>query len=185
MWYSMQAIFSTTITRINASLLMKTILGALLIALFSQISIPLEPVPITLQTVAVMFIGLTYDKRSALCATIAYIIAGAVGLPVFQDCTFGFHILSGATSGYIFGFVLAAYAMASAREKLRDNTIINNSVLCTFGTVLIFICGISVLSLFTGVNDAFKYGFLPFILPGIAKIVLLVSMLGIYKRISN
>ena len=149
--------------------------GALLISIMAQISIPLEPVPITLQTVAVLFIGLTYSKVRAVQSVVAYIMFGIFGAPVFQGFDSGFSTLVGASGGYILGFIAAVYAMAKVRE-------INKSISCMIlsvilGQVIIFVLGVSWLSTFVGFEDAIKYGVLPFILPGIAKSVMLVALL--------
>jgi len=85
----MVAIVQNSLVRISDSLALKTIIGSLLLFVMGQIAIPLEPVPITLHTVAVMLIGMTYDKKSAVSSVISYILIGAMGAPVFHDFTSG------------------------------------------------------------------------------------------------
>ncbi|MCE2993241.1 MAG: biotin transporter BioY [Alphaproteobacteria bacterium] len=177
----MVAIVQNSLVRISDSLALKTIIGSLLLFVMGQIAIPLEPVPITLHTVAVMLIGMTYDKKSAVSSVISYILIGAMGAPVFHDFTSGIAILTGTSAGYLFGFIPAVYFMSSLRERFRPS-ILRDIAAGTLGTIAIFICGISVLTLFVGFESAIIYGLLPFIISGAFKILMTASLLGIYRH---
>ncbi|MBN8827719.1 MAG: biotin transporter BioY [Sphingobacteriia bacterium] len=160
-------------SRIFSSNLTQIVMGTLLIFLCSQITIPLEPVPITLQSVSIMFIGLTYSRKNAIQSVLSYLILGALGLPVFANYSGGFHSLIGPTGGYLFGFLAAAYLMATIREKINLNNLgfmIANSLI---GTVILFIFGVSWLSFFIGIEKGITLGLVPFIIPGIIKAVIL------------
>jgi biotin transport system substrate-specific component len=158
----------------------KVLMGALLIAIMAQISIPLEPVPITLQTVAVLFIGLTYSPIRAVQSVVAYILLGIFGAPVFQGFDSGFSVLSGATGGYILGFIAAVYSMAKIREINKSTSYMILSVLT--GQAIIFALGVAWLSAFIGLEDAIKYGVLPFVIPGVAKSTMLVALLKALRK---
>lgn len=82
--------------------------GAALTALMAQVAIPWQPVPFTLQTLAVTLCGITMGWRLGVMSQVAYLAAGASGLPVFADASFGIAKLFGPTGGYLFAFVLAA-----------------------------------------------------------------------------
>jgi biotin transport system substrate-specific component len=156
-------------------------LGALLLFLTSQISIPLEPVPVTLQTLSVMLIGLTFDRKAALNAVGLYLLLGAIGLPVFSEFSGGFLHLIGPKGGYLLGFAFAVVAMGAFRTVFKRDTLLNNLVNCLLGTSLIFMFGISWLSRFIGFEMAIKGGLLPFVIPGLVKAGLLCVALGYFK----
>lgn len=160
--------------------LLTTLLGTLLIAIFAQISIEMEPVPITLQTVAVMLIGYRCSPLQAFRSTTLYLLLGLAGLPVFSGFSFGPQIVFGTTGGYLVGFIATAYFLARATIKFGDSWLAM-TLLGLVATIITFIFGITWLSFLIGVEDAFTYGFLPFILPGVAKVVALTSLLKMSK----
>lgn len=139
----------------------------------SQISIPLQPVPITLQTVAVMLIGLFYSRKTAIKTVLSYLALGAVGAPVFSNFSGGLPVLLGTRGGYLIGFLLAVAAMTIARERILKETYISMICNCFVGHTIIFAAGIAWLSFLIGFNQAIQFGLLPFIIPGILKSVLL------------
>src|SRR5690242_8292142 len=82
--------------------------AALFLALASQISIPLQPVPLTFQSVTVLLIGMALGPRLGGYAIAMYFIAGCLGLPVFANFSFGPQVFLGASGGYLMGFLPAA-----------------------------------------------------------------------------
>ena len=82
--------------------------GSALVAVAAQISVPFIPVPMTLQTLAVLLVGLTCGARLGALALIAYLIEGAVGLPVFAGFRNGV-AFAGPTAGFLIGFVMMAF----------------------------------------------------------------------------
>ena len=74
----------------------------------AQVAMPLWPVPITVQTLAVLLVGATLGPVRGALSMVLYAVLGIVGLPVFSDASSGFAVLAGPTGGYIVGFVLAA-----------------------------------------------------------------------------
>ena len=85
----------------------------------SQISIPLHLVPITLQTLGVIFIILTYDTKKAVQTMLTYVLLGSIGFPVFSGYSGGIDVIFGATGGYIFGFVLAPLVVIPFKKLLN------------------------------------------------------------------
>lgn len=156
--------------------------GVALLYAASQIEIPLHPVPITLQTVAVMLIGLTYTPRRAVESHLLWIGLGAIGLPVFAGGGAGFAKVMGPTGGYMAGFVVASYLMAKLKERYALNSWKSDALLCLMGTLVVFSCGVLGLSQFVGLTGALQHGVLPFILPGIVKAALLCSALQILRH---
>ena len=106
-------------------------LFAALTAAVSPIKIPLgfTPVPITLQTVMVLVSGALLGANLGALAQFLYILVGALGLPVFAGGGSGFGALVGPTSGYLFGFIAAAYVVGKLVEKAKNRKYFTNSVI--------------------------------------------------------
>ncbi len=162
--------------------LMVVLGGVILLFAASQIEIPLKPVPITLQTVAVMLIGLTYTPRRAVEAHLIWLGLAAVGLPVLSGFAGGLAYFGGPTLGYLVGFVLSVYVMAMLKEKYSLNSWISDALLCLLGTVIVFSLGVAWLSQLIGFSNALMHGVVPFILPGLVKAGLLCTALQIIRH---
>jgi len=157
----------------------------LLLFAASQIEIPLYPVPITLQTVAVMLIGLTYSPRRALEAHVVWLGAAALGLPVLSDFRGGLPCFVSPTGGYMLGFALAAYSMASLKQRFELDSWKSDAALTALGTALVFLGGTSWLSYLLGWKQALLCGVLPFIFPGVVKAGLLCTALQIVRCVRH
>jgi biotin transport system substrate-specific component len=148
-------------------------MGVALMFICAQASIPLRPVPITLQTLGVLLIGLTYTPRQAFYAMGSYILLGALGAPVFSNLHGGLEVLLSPRGGYIFGWLFAAVAMAYLARlwpaKAWWGFMLNSLV----GSIIIYACGLPWLARFIGWQQAWMLGFVPFIIPGIFKAFLL------------
>jgi biotin transport system substrate-specific component len=166
------------------SLIAQIFLGALLLCIMSQISIPLKPVPITLQTTGVMALGLLYQRGVAIYSVATYLVLGAFGLPVLADGSGGIYHFFGPTGGYLFGFLAAILVMTTLKEYFRCASVFSQMFLCLIGTVVIFVFGISWLSAFIGIKQAFVLGFLPFLIPGFIKTLLLSVVVHYVKKSS-
>jgi len=161
---------------------LEVFLGVALLAICSQITIPFKPIPVTLQTIAVLFIGLTYDKITAPLTMLCYITIGIMGAPVMINYSGGLAKLTGPTAGYLAGFLLAVYVMASLKDKIfTSNKWLNQISLCLIGNIIIMSLGWMWLAKFLGVSGAFYGGILPFIIPGIIKSVLLIGLINVVK----
>jgi biotin transport system substrate-specific component len=95
------------------------VLGALFVAVLAQVKIPLPftPVPLTGQTFAVLLVGATLGSKRSLMSMLLYIALGTLGLSVFAGGASGMAYLSGATLGYLVGFVMAAYVIGLLAER--------------------------------------------------------------------
>ena len=151
--------------------------GVGLLFLTSQISIPLEPVPITLQTVGVMLIGLLFERRAAVHTVLVYLSLGGIGVPVFANFHGGATYLFSKSGGYLWGFLAAVAVMTTLRSKLKlqDHNFFHIALNCLAGTIVVFMCGIGWLSQFIGFEAAIRFGLVPFIIPGIIKILVLTG----------
>lgn len=168
----------------SRSTLVEILSCVLLLFLMAQISVPLQPVPITLRTLGVMLIGLKFNRRTAFYSVLTYLSLGAAGFPVFANFSSGCHIFLGPTGGYLIGCLAAVMVMNKVNELLNSKykSFVCNSLSCLAGTAVIFICGVSWLSVYFGLERAIMVGVLPFILPGLVKIFLLVAALQYLKK---
>lgn len=159
--------------------------GVVLLFASSQIDIPLKPVPITLHTVAVMLIGLTYSPKLAAQSLLLWLGLGAIGAPMFSGFHGGLPYMCGPTGGYLVGFLVSATLMAYLKEKLALNSVLSNTALCLVGTILVYSLGVLWLSSLIGFESALIHGVYPFILPGIIKIALLCTALKSIRLVRN
>jgi biotin transport system substrate-specific component len=146
--------------------------GSLLVALFAQIEIPLQPVPITGQTFAVLLVGALMGARRGGAALSLYLIEGISGLPFFSGGASGSAYLFGATGGYLIGFVAAAYAIGVMAERGLERNFRTSLIPFLVGTAIIYICGIAWLALVLGsLQQAVIFGLLPFLVGDALKLI--------------
>jgi biotin transport system substrate-specific component len=140
--------------------------GSIFLALVSQISVPFIPVPMSMQTLAVFTLGLTLGSRKAALAVAAYLVQGTLGLPVFAG---GLSLplwFMGPRAGYLIGFVAAAFIAGLAKDK--NKTALLGALVAADATILGM--GGALLSLFTGLEQAYWAGVYPFLMGDATKI---------------
>ena len=116
----------TIVDRISRSLGLKiacVLSASFVLAVSAQISIPMYPVPFTLQSVTVLFLAFALGHRLAVAAVGAYLIEGALGLPVYAHFTCGLPVLFGPTGGYLFGFLASAYVAGCMYEHVKSRRV--------------------------------------------------------------
>jgi biotin transport system substrate-specific component len=154
---------------------------SLLTALCAQIVIPLDPVPITFQTLAVLLSGATLGYKRGAAAMLLYVLEGAVGLPFYAQGKHGFDVLFGATGGYLFGFVLAATLVGWLAERGWDHNYFKTTLAMVLGSLLFYTLGVLSVWLVayhgTQFDAALQNGFVKFIPLDIAKILVAASVL--------
>lgn len=128
--------------------------GAALTAVAAQLAItlPWSPVPYTFQTFAVLLVGTALGVRRGGAAIALYVLAGAIGLPVYAEGAAGIGQLLGFTGGYLAGFVLAALLVGRLAEMGWDRSVLRAAGLMLAGTLLIYALGVPVLALTTGMD---------------------------------
>ena len=99
-----------------ANKILLVVAGSILVAVAAQISIPFKPVPLTLQTLAVLMVGLTLGARLDAASLALYLAEGAAGLPVFANGGAGLAYMAGPTGGFLVGFVLMAWFAGLAAD---------------------------------------------------------------------
>lgn len=146
--------------------------GSLLLAGLAQVSIPLQPVPITGQTFAVLLVGAALGSGRSAASMILYIVEGALGLPFFAGGASGLHVLVGATAGYLVGFIVAAYVIGLLAERGLERTVRTSFVPFLVGTLIIYLFGVTWLAVALGsLSKAIVAGLLPFLIGDAIKLV--------------
>ncbi|HLG19604.1 MAG TPA: biotin transporter BioY [Bdellovibrionota bacterium] len=143
-----------------------------------KIPLPFTPVPITLQTAAVLASGVVLG-RDGLYAQLLYLLLGGIGLPMFAGAHSNLLYLFGATGGYLIGFVASAALTGSwIHPRWRQLTFWGRSWRLIFVSLVLFIPGVLQLKLFTGMDcsKALLTGFV-FFIPGDILKVFAVSVL--------
>jgi len=153
----------------SARQLKRMVYAALMAALTAAgalIAIPIGPVPMVLQNLFIMLAGLLLGGRWGLISVAVYLLAGAIGLPVFAGGSGGVGKLIGPTGGYLFGFAAAAYLIGVISEKGRGRVVMDVLAMLA-GTAVIYALGVSWLKLVTAMSfsTALAVGMVPF-LPG-------------------
>lgn len=156
--------------------LLLIILGSVVLALASQISIPWQPVPFTLQSTIVALLGLALGARRAVSIVTLYLLEGALGLPVFAGFTFGLPILLGTTAGYLIGFLPAAFIAGWLMEKGFAKNIVSTFMAGLISVSVIFICGVLHLQALIGFKQAILFGVKPFLITEPLKLLLMTWM---------
>ena len=148
---------------------------ACLTAVAARASIPLEPfspVPITLQTLAVLLSGALLGSRAGASSQLVYIAGGVAGLPIGAGGNSGIPWLTGPTFGYAIGFVAAAFVTGLMVERGWGVGIWRLAVAMVFGNLVIYVLGVARLGSFLdgGVQAAIVAGVLPFLIGDALKI---------------
>ncbi len=171
-------------------------LSIALMAVGAWVTVPLGPVPFTLQIFVFTFVLIALEPRLALASALGYVVIGAIGVPVFSSMRGGIGVLAGPTGGFIWGYVLgylAAFGIAFPLKKLggakTDGKATGAAAVRAFAMAFVFlactyICGWFQLMVAMGLTPeaAFAAGVAPFIVVDIVKIVAAVFVALAVKR---
>lgn len=154
--------------------------GAALIAASAQLSVPLPftPVPITGQTFSVLLVGASLGSLRGGSSALLYVLVGIAGAPVYADGAHGWSVVTGASGGYLVGFVVAAALTGRLAEQRWDRRFSSALGAILTGNVVIYLVGLPWLAvvLGTGLDKTLEYGLYPFV-PGDALKLYLAAML--------
>lgn len=146
---------------------------AALTALAAQVSFRIPPieVPFTLQTAAVLLAGGTLGSKAGAASQVLYVLAGAIGLPVYAEQSGGVDVLTGATGGYLVGFVIASYLVGMLAERRHDRQILSGFAAFLLGSLVIYAFGVIGLMFNKGMDlpTAIAGGVVPFVFWDIIK----------------
>ncbi|RYB05094.1 biotin transporter BioY [Lichenibacterium ramalinae] len=151
------------------------LLGSAVMALSAKLSVPFYPVPLTLESLAVILIGAAFGARLAGAALVLYLVEGALGLPVFAGTPahgLGLAYMAGPTGGYLLGFVLAAVVVGFFAERGADRSVPRLLGAMALGHAILFATGYAWLARLIGPEAAWTAGVLPFLLGTAVKTLL-------------
>jgi len=194
----MEAVKNSTLTK-TAKILIVALLGSILLTISAKIKIPFYPVPMTMQTFVVLFLGIALGYKIGLAAVTLYLLEGIAGLPVFANSPekgVGLIYFTGPTMGYLVGFLVAVYFSDFDLQKNFLKTPDKNGKFWTtfsfiflkliFAVSFIYILGLLWLGTLVGWDKPiFKLGAQPFLLAELFKITLLAILYPWIKKINK
>ena len=167
-------------------LLLIVFLGSVILAISAKIKIPFYPVPMTMQTFVVLFLGISFGHKVALASVSLYLLEGILGLPVFSNSPekgIGLVYFTGPTMGYLIGFLSACFL--ASYIKINDNYfVIFAKLMMSVSTI--YVLGILWLGMLIGWDKPIiQLGVMPFLLAEIFKIILLALLTKKILKIRN
>lgn len=155
--------------------------GAALVAASAQVAIPLPftPVPITGQTFSVVLVGASLGALRGTASLALYVAVGLIGAPIYTDGASGWATVSGASGGYLLGFVLAAAVTGWLAERRWDRRFSSAVAAMLTGNVVIYLVGLPWLAavLDTNLERTLELGLYPFVPGNILKLYLAGALL--------
>jgi len=151
--------------------------GSALLTLSAKVQVPFSPVPMTMQTLVVLLLGMALGPRLGTAAVLLYLAEGAAGLPVFAGTPakgIGIAYMLGPTGGYLLGFAFAAALAGWIVERRRDGAGLALAVIG--GMVVIYAPGALWLAGFVGMAQAISLGIVPFLLGDLLKAALAMAL---------
>ena len=160
------------------------LLGSILLAISSKVKIPFYPVPMTMQTLVVLLIGICFGWKLGIATISLYIFEGIIGLPVFSGTPekgVGLAYFMGPTMGYLIGFIVTGYL---AGRFIYDNNYFLNFLKLTFAISFIYIFGMLWLGTLIGWDKPiFELGAKPFLLAEVLKILIATIAINQIKKL--
>jgi biotin transport system substrate-specific component len=155
------------------------LVGTGLVAAAAQVSIPFEPVPLTGQTFAVLLVGTSLGAVRGAASLSLYLWLGVAGAPIYADARHGWSVLTGATGGYIVGFVLAAAVTGYLAERGWDRRFSSAVGAMLTGNVIIYAVGLPWLAavLDTNLEQTLDFGLYKFVPGDLLKLYLAAALL--------
>jgi biotin transport system substrate-specific component len=153
------------------------VVGSLLLVASAKVQVPFWPVPMTMQSMVVLVLGMAYGSRLAVATVSLYLVQGLAGLPVFAGAGAGPAYFMGPTAGYLVGFVLAAWAVGLMAERGWDRSLAKAAVAMTLGHALLFVPGVAWLAVQFGLDKAVALGLTPFLAASVLKTALGVAVM--------
>lgn len=156
--------------------------GAAFITLGAKVQIPFWPVPMTLHTLAVFFVAAMLGPRPGMVAMIAYLGAGAMGLPVFSGSPergTGLAYMAGPTGGYLLGFLVASGLVGWLAE---GRSWIGRALAMLTGLAVVYAAGLTWLAAFLPRTELLAAGLTPFLLGDLVKVALAATLVsGVFR----
>lgn len=164
------------------------LLGNALLIASAKTQIPFWPVPMTLQMLVVVLLGLVTGPRLGALTVALYLLEGAAGIPVFAGTPergIGIAYMAGPTGGYLAGFLGAAWLSGFCAERGWAKTRTARSLSIAAAFALVYALGATWLSSFVGASAAIKLGIVPFLLGDAVKLLLGVALLEMLGKVRD
>lgn len=178
---SLSSLLTSTPLQRHLGRLAVVVLGTLFLTASSYISVPVWPVPVTMQTLAVVLLGAMFGWKLGGATILAWLAEGALGLPVFAGGAGGLAVFLGPTAGYIFAFpvigMLAGWLVARGWDGTRPLLAFLGMALAQ---TLCLVVGALWLSVMIGPEKALMVGFLPFLIGDLVKSALAAATLVLW-----
>ena len=162
------------------------LIGTILLAISAKIKIPFYPVPMTMQTLVILFLGITLGWRLGLFTIALYLFEGIIGLPVFSGTPekgLGIVYFLGPTMGYLLGFLFAVYFAGIFKY---NKNLFSNFFKLIFSISFIYILGVLWLGSLIGWDKPlFKLGVQPFLYAELFKVLLVLFSLPLIKKLKK
>ena len=162
------------------------LMGSIILAISSKIKIPFYPVPMTMQTLVILILGVGFGWKLGVATVGLYLFEGIIGLPVFSGSPekgVGLVYFTGPTMGYLLGFFVAAYFSG---KFIYNNNIIQTFLKLFFATSFIYILGMAWLGNLIGWDKPiFQLGAQPFLLAELFKILIATFAINHIKKIKK
>jgi biotin transport system substrate-specific component len=153
---------------------------------YLSFNVPFSPVPITGQTLGILLVAMALGRTRAVGVVTAYLLEGAVGMPVFAGGKAGMAVLAGPTGGYLLGFFVASFLVGWLADRNWDKSFARSLAAMSFGTAVIFVCGLTQLSLFVPAASLLEMGLYPFIPGALLKLAIAgVILPSIWRFVRN
>ena len=163
-----------------------TLMGSIILAISSKVKIPFYPVPMTMQTLVILMIGIGFGWKLGLATVSLYLFEGIIGLPVFSGTPekgIGLLYFTGPTMGYLIGFLVAGYISG---KFSYDKNLVKNFFKLFFATSFIYILGMVWLGNLIGWDKPiFQLGAQPFLLAELFKILIATFAINQIKKIKK
>ena len=162
------------------------LMGTVLLAISSKIKIPFYPVPMTMQTLVILFLGIALGWKLGVATVALYLFEGIIGLPVFSGSPekgVGLVYFTGPTMGYLVGFLFTVYFAGSL--NFSKNLFVKFFQI-SFSISFIYIFGVLWLGVLIGwEKPLFQLGIQPFLLAELSKVLIVVFSLSKLKKLNQ
>ena len=159
--------------------------GSLALTLSAKAQVPFWPVPITMQSMVALLIGIGFGSRLGALTILAYLAEGFAGLPVFAGAAAGPAYLAGPTGGYLFGFLLGGAFAGWAAERGFGRDLPRTLLVMLLGHFLLFAPGVLWLAVLFGLSKAVAFGIAPFLLATLLKSGLGAAIVSALWRLAD
>ena len=171
---------------------LQIVLGVAFLALLAQLEVNIGPVPLTGQTLGVLLLGAAYGGRLGALTLLSYLLVGGFGLGVFSGGGAGWSYLSGATAGYLVGFLIAAPLVGLLAQRGLTRSFGGAVLVMSLGNVLIYLPGLAWLYTFAGqyapagtapLAWTLSAGLVAFIPGDVLKLLVAAALLPLAERV--